>query len=134
MIYQKFGQSSEDEIYSNNQNSIEMEKFCTFISDRVELKDFHFYRADLDIKSNEHGDYSYFTLFNNHQIMFNVATIIPQDKQFIRRKSLIGNAFLCIVFQEENSIFNPKLFCGRVTQLYITVEPTYINNELYYKV
>jgi hypothetical protein len=114
-----------------------MENFLNLISDKVNLKDFNKYRGDLDIKSNEHGYYSYFTIFNNYQIMFNVAPIIPSDNNHqlsIQRKSLVLNSFLCIVFQEKKSIFKPDLFTGKVTQVYITVQPTIINNQLYYKV
>jgi len=114
-----------------------MENFLNLISDKVNLKDFNKYRGDLDIKSNEHGYYSYFTIFNNYQIMFNVAPIIPSDNNHqlsIQRKSLVLNSFLCIVFQEKKAIFKPDLFTGKVTQVYITVQPTIINNQIYYKV
>lgn len=115
--------------------SIEMEKFLNIISDRIELKDFHHYRGDLDIKSNEHGIYSYFIKFENHQIMFNVAPIIPSDTNFIQRKSLIANALLCIVFQDKGTqTFDPNFMRGKVTQVYITVQPIEKNAELYYKV
>lgn len=114
-----------------------MEKFLNLISQRIELKDFNNYRGDLDIKTNSHGNYSYFTKYHNHQIMFNIAPIIPSDKndqQFIQRKSLIANALLCIVFQEQGTLFKPNFILGKVTQVYITVQPIEINYELYYKV
>jgi hypothetical protein len=114
--------------------SNEMEYFLNLISKRIQLKDFKKYRGDLDIKTNQHGIYSYYTKFQNHQIMFNIAPIIPEDQQFIQRKSLISNALLCIVFQEEGSIFQPNIILGKVTQVYIIVQPIKINSELYYKV
>jgi len=137
MIYQYLNQINETNILSNNQMTKEMEDFINLIADRVQLKGFNKYRGDLDTKSNEHGEYSYFTIFNNYQIMFNIAPIIPSDKndqQFIQRKRLVANSFICIVFQEEDSIFNPELFSGKVIQAYITVQPTIINDQLYYKV
>jgi hypothetical protein len=136
-IFQRLNQSNENEILSNNEMSIEMENFLNLISKRIELKDFNKYRGDLDIKTNEHGIYSYFTIFENHQIMFNIGPIIPSDKndqQFVQRKSLIGNAFLCIVFQEEGTLFHPDFIRGKVTQVYITVQPIQIHSQLYYKV
>jgi hypothetical protein len=115
--------------------SIEMEKFLNLISDRIELKDFNQYRGDLDTKTNEHGIHSYFTKFENHQIMFNISPMIPSDQDFIQRKSLVGNALLCIVFQEKGTkSFQPNLMCGKVTQVYITIQPIEQNSELYYKV
>jgi hypothetical protein len=124
----------EFDILSNNQMSIEMENFLNLISERIELKDFTKYRGDLDIKTNEHGLYSYFTKFKNYQIMFNISPIIPSDQQFIQRKSLIANALLCIVFQEQGASFQPTMMLGKVTQVYITVQPMKINSELHYKV
>ncbi len=117
--------------------SIEMENLVNLISERIELKDFNKYRGDLDIKTNQHGIYSYFTTFETHQIMFNISPIIPSEKndqQFIQRKSLIANALLSIVFQEEGTLFQPNFILGKVTQVYITVQPIYLNSQLYYKV
>jgi signal-induced proliferation-associated 1 like protein 1 len=136
-IFQRSNERNESEILSNNKMSIEMEDFLDLISTRIQLEGFNKYRADLDTKSNQHGSYSYFTIFENHQIMFNVAPIIPQEKndeQFIQRKSLIANSLICIVFQEQGALFKPDFILSKVTQVYITVEPTMIDNELYYKV
>ena len=137
LIFQRLNQSNENEILGNNEMSTEMENFVNLISERIELKDFNKFRGDLDIKTNEHGIYSYFTTYQNHQIMFNIAPIIPSDKtdqQFIQRKSLIANALLSIVFQEEGSSFQPNFILGKVTQVYITVQPIHLDSQLYYKV
>jgi hypothetical protein len=107
------------------------------LADRVRLKGFNKYRGDLDIKDDLHGEYSYYTQYKNHEIMFNVAPIIPSTKangQCIERKGLVGNAFVCIVFQETDTEFIPDFIFGKVTQVYITVQPTEIDDELYYKV
>ncbi|CAF1541358.1 unnamed protein product [Adineta ricciae] len=137
LIFQRLNQTSEDEIFNNNDLSMEMEDFLSFISDRIELKNFPKYRGDLDVKTNEHGIYSYFTTFQNHQIMFNVAQMIPLDKNnrnFIQRKGLIGNALICVVFQEGGATFQPDFILSKVTQVYITVQPIKIDSQLYYKI
>lgn len=118
--------------------STEMKDFLNLISEHIQLECFNQYRGDLDTKTNQHGFYSYFTTFESYQLMFNVAPMIPSDKndqQFIKRKSLVSNALLCIIFQEGNQItFQPDLFLGKVTQVYIIVQPIEINSEIYYKV
>ena len=123
---------------SNNEMSTELQNFLDSIGERIQLKDFHQYRADLDTKTDLHGSYSYFTTFENHQMMFNIAPIIPSDsndQEFIQRKSLIANAFLCIVFQEKGTnSFQPNFMLGKVIQVYITVQPMEKDSELYYKV
>ena len=137
MIFQRRGQTDESDILSNDELSDEMIEFFELIAERISLKGFDKYRADLDTKEDLHGDHSYYTEFNNHEIMFNIAPIIPSfpvNGQYIERKSLVGNAFVCIVFQEMNATFNPNDILGRVTQIYITVQPIFIDRELFYKV
>ncbi|CAF1357977.1 unnamed protein product [Rotaria sp. Silwood1] len=138
IVYQQLNQSNEIEILSNNEVSIEMENFLNLISELVQLKNFNKYRGDLDIKTDQHGAYSYFTTYQNHQIMFNVAPMISSDRndrEFIQRKSLIANALICIIFQEENGLsFQPDFFLGKVTQVYIIVQPIQIKSNLYYKI
>ena len=118
--------------------SNEMEQFLNSISERIELKDFHQYRGDLDTKSNLHGLYSYFTKFENHQIMFNVSPMISSDEndqKYIQRKSLIANALVCIVFQEKGSqSYQPNLILGKVTQVYIIVQPIDYHGGSFYQV
>ena len=111
--------------------------FLNLISNRVTLKGFDKYRADLDTNSDLHGDHSYFTEFDDHEIMFNVAPIIPSiksDVQYTQRKGLVGNAFVCIVFQDAKADFDPEQFSGRVTQIYLTVQPRKVHGQLHYKV
>ena len=137
MIYQQADQHEEHDIFGNDGLSTGMRDFLHTISDRVYLKGFGKYRADLDIKDDLHGEFSYHTEHENREIMFNIAPLIPSNKasgQFIERKGLVGNAFVCIVFQEPGAVFKPESISGRVTQVYITVQPVTIDATLYYKV
>ncbi|CAF2008480.1 unnamed protein product [Rotaria magnacalcarata] len=137
IIYQGAEQINEYEIFSNDGLSDEMSCFLNSLADIVRLKGFHKYRGDLDIKDDLHGDESYYTKYKNHEIMFNVAPKIPSTKangQCIERKSLVGNAFICIVFQESDAEFIPDYISGKVTQIYITVKPHTIDEDLYYKI
>lgn len=115
-----------------------MTDFLHMLGDRVRLKGFTKYRGDLDVKDDLHGEYSYYTVYENHEIMFNVAPMISTTKNSqrsrIERKGLVSNAFVCIIFQEQGADFNPSIIAGRVTQVYITVQPIRIENELFYKV
>jgi hypothetical protein len=111
--------------------------FLQILADRVRLKGFEKYRGDLDVKNDLHGEYSYYTQYNNHEIMFNIAPMIPSIKangQCVKRKGLVGNSFVCIVFQESDTEFIPDFISGKVTQIYITVRPIKINEQIYYKV
>lgn len=137
IIFQRHHQSTELEMLRNNTVSSELVNFLELISERVQLNDFKRYRGDLDTRTDQHGSHSYFSVFDRHPIMFNVAPMIPSaenDPQCIQRKSLIGNAFICIVFQEEDTIFHPDMILSKVTQIFITVQPIYHQDKLYYKV
>ncbi|CAF1039147.1 unnamed protein product [Rotaria sordida] len=137
VIYQGVDQTNEYDIFSNDDVSDDMSNFLNLLADRVRLKGFNKYRGDLDIKDDLHGDSSYYTKYKNHEIMFNIAPMIPSTKangQCIERKSLVGNAFVCIVFQEQDAEFTPDFISGKVTQIYITVQPCIIDENLYYKI
>ena len=137
VIFQRARQSDELEMLRNETMSREMENFLELIGERVQLNDFKQYRGDLDTKTDQHGSHSYFANLDHHQIMFNVAPMIPSpdnDSQCIQRKSLIGNALICIVFQEEEAIFHPEMMFGKVTQIFVTVQPVHHQEQLYYKV
>jgi hypothetical protein len=112
--------------------------FLEILADHVRLKGFDKYRGDLDIKNDLHGEYSYYTQYKNREIMFNVAPIVPSTNTTnglcVKRKGLVGNSFVCIVFQDTNAEFIPDIISGKVTQIYITVKPIKINQQTYYKV
>ncbi|CAF0802125.1 unnamed protein product [Adineta steineri] len=137
VIYQGVNQTNEYDIFSNDSMPNEMRHFLDYISRPVALKGFSKYRGDLDTKDDLHGEYSYYTEYENHEIMFNIAPLIPSTKangQCIERKGLIGNAFVCVVFQEAGAKFLPDFIAGKVIQIYITVQPITINEQLHYKV
>ncbi|CAF1387878.1 unnamed protein product [Adineta ricciae] len=137
VLYQSSNQVNELQILGNDSLTDELRVFLESISKPVSLKGFPNYRGDLDTKDDLHGEYSYYTVHENHEIMFNVAPIVPSTKtngQYIERKGLIGNAFVCIIFQEPDAIFSPDFISGKVTQIYISVQPVTIENQLYYKI
>lgn len=137
VIYQQQNQSSEYEIFSNDQLSTEMTHFLQLLAQPIRLKAFAKYRGDLDTREDLHGEYSYHTVYDSHEIMFNVAPLIPSTKangQCIERKGLVGNAFVCVVFQDIGATFSPDFISGKVTQIYITVQPAPVEKGLYYKV
>lgn len=130
-------QTDEYEIFSNDSASQDMFDFLDILAERVQLKGFSKYRGDLDTKSDLNGEFSYYANYRNHEIMFNVAPLVPCSKansQCVERKGLVGNAFVCIVFQEPDAVFVPDYISGKVTQIYITVQPVNLADGLYYKV
>ncbi len=62
-MYCQTGQSSEEEMYNNEAAGPALEEFLQLLGDRVRLKGFSKYRAQLDIKSES---YPLEGLFNCH--------------------------------------------------------------------
>ncbi|CAF1597793.1 unnamed protein product [Didymodactylos carnosus] len=132
VYYQKLGQDTENAILSNRFQSKYMENFLNLIAgEKVRLKGFKNYKGDLDVKEDLHGLYSYHTIHEQHEIMFNVAPMIPSsigiNGEYVERKALPGNSFVCIIFQDPGADFKPDIMAGRVNQVYITVQPTNIS-------
>ncbi|CAF3177243.1 unnamed protein product [Rotaria sp. Silwood2] len=137
LIYQGLEQTNEYDMFSNDNLTDDLSNFLNLLAESVRLKGFNKFRGDLDIRDDLHGEHSYYTKYKNHEIMFNIAPIIPSKKangQCIERKSLVGNAFVCIVFQEQDAEFTPDFISGKVTQIYITVQPCTIYENRYYKI
>lgn len=138
LIVQRANQKDEFDLFANDGLSDALEDFLRFLGEKVRLKGFQRFRGDLDIREDLHGLYSFYTQYGNYEIMFNVAPLIPSSKangQCIERKGLVSNAFVCVVFQEEGQVeFSPELISGKVTQVYVVVQPLTIHDELYFKV
>ena len=137
LIYQRANQKDEFDLFANDGLVDELEHFLQSLAEKVRLKGFQRFRGDLDIRDDLHGLHSFYTEYENYEIMFNVAPLIPSLKangQCIERKGLVSNAFVCVVFQENDAEFSPEFISGKVTQVYITVQPLTIHNELYFKV
>ncbi|CAF5148913.1 unnamed protein product, partial [Rotaria magnacalcarata] len=126
IIYQRENQLTEEEIFSNEMHSTAMDKFLDFIGSRVKLKDFQGFRGGLDIKSDQTGTESIYEKFNNHEIMFHVSTLLPHSKierQQVERKRHIGNDIVAIVFQENETKFNPECIASQFLHVYLVVTP-----------
>jgi hypothetical protein len=77
VLYCKAGQTNEEEWYNNENGSPAFDEFLELIGERVKMKGFTKYRAQLDNKTDTTGEYSIFTEFENSEIMFHVSTLLP---------------------------------------------------------
>ena len=126
VVYQKFGQTTEEEIFGNATTSPAFDEFLDILGDRIELKNFEGYRGGLDTQHGQTGTESVYTEFRQKEIMFHVSTLLPftvGDTQQLQRKRHIGNDIVAIVFQEENTPFSPDLIASNFLHAYIVVQP-----------
>ncbi|XP_046547125.1 rap1 GTPase-activating protein 1-like isoform X3 [Haliotis rubra] len=132
IIYQKFGQTFEEDLFGNVTHSPAMEEFLQLIGDKVQLKDFKCFRGGLDTLHDQTGLESVFTHYRDSEIMFHVSTMLPHtdgDPQQLQRKRHIGNDIVAIIFQEENTPFIPNMIASHFLHSYIVVQPINPNTD-----
>ncbi|XP_050967386.1 rap1 GTPase-activating protein 1 isoform X9 [Labeo rohita] len=125
VIYQKFAQTSEEELFGNNEESPAFVEFLEFLGEKIELHDFKGFRGGLDVTHGQTGIESVYHNFHNKEIMFHVSTKLPYtegDSQQLQRKRHIGNDIVAIVFQEENTPFVPDMIASNFLHAYVVVQ------------
>ncbi|XP_035378403.1 rap1 GTPase-activating protein 1 isoform X4 [Electrophorus electricus] len=125
VIYQTFGQTSEEELFGNNLESPAFVEFLEFLGQKIELHDFKGFRGGLDVTHGQTGMESVYHNFHSKEVMFHVSTKLPYtegDMQQLQRKRHIGNDIVAIVFQEENTPFVPDMIASNFLHAYIVVQ------------
>ncbi|XP_044731781.1 signal-induced proliferation-associated 1-like protein 1 isoform X2 [Chrysoperla carnea] len=125
IMYCKAGQSSEEEMYNNEEAGPAFLEFLDTIGQRVRLKGFDKYKAGLDNKTDSTGTYSVYSQYQDCEIMFHVSTMLPftpNNRQQLLRKRHIGNDIVTIVFQEPGAQpFTPKNIRSQFQHVFIIV-------------
>ncbi|XP_030041425.1 rap1 GTPase-activating protein 1 isoform X2 [Microcaecilia unicolor] len=125
VIYQKFGQMSEEELFSTTEESPAFQEFLDFLGETVKLQDFKGFRGGLDVTHCQTGIESVYCNFRSKEIMFHVSTKLPYtegDAQQLQRKRHIGNDIVAIVFQDENTPFVPDMIASNFLHAYIVLQ------------
>ncbi|XP_031422498.1 rap1 GTPase-activating protein 1 isoform X3 [Clupea harengus] len=125
VVYQKFGQTSEEELFGNNEESPAFVEFLEFLGQKIELHDFKGFRGGLDVAHGQTGTESFYTNFHNKEIMFHVSTMLPYtegDTQQLQRKRHIGNDIVAVVFQDESTPFVPDMIASNFLHAYVVVQ------------
>uniref|UniRef100_A0A3P8SET5 Signal-induced proliferation-associated 1 like 1 n=1 Tax=Amphiprion percula TaxID=161767 RepID=A0A3P8SET5_AMPPE len=125
VMYCMAGQSSEEEMYNNEAAGPALEEFLHLLGERVRLKGFTKYRAQLDTKTDSTGTHSLYTTYKDYELMFHVSTMLPytpNNKQQLLRKRHIGNDIVTIVFQEPGALpFTPKNIRSHFQHVFVIV-------------
>jgi hypothetical protein len=118
VIYVKEGQKDPADFFSNTSASPEFYEFMNLLGNKIKMKGWKAYRADLDVKANNTGAYSYYTEWERLEIMFHVVPMLNQ-KSVAR---LVGNDVVAIIWLEDN-IWNPCSIISQVLHAQIVVKP-----------
>ncbi|XP_047379774.1 GTPase-activating Rap/Ran-GAP domain-like protein 3 isoform X5 [Sciurus carolinensis] len=127
VLFAKDGQLTDDEMFSNEIGSEAFQKFLNLLGDTVTLKGWTGYRGGLDTKNDTTGIHSVYTVYQGHEIMFHVSTMLPyskENKQQVERKRHIGNDIVTIVFQEgeeSSPAFKPSMIRSHFTHIFALV-------------
>uniref|UniRef100_A0A8C1SZ41 RAP1 GTPase activating protein 2b n=1 Tax=Cyprinus carpio TaxID=7962 RepID=A0A8C1SZ41_CYPCA len=125
VIYQKFGQTSEEELFGNNEETPAFTEFLRVLGDCVELQDFKGFRGGLDVSHGQTGSQSVYTVFRGQELMFHISTKLPYtegDTQQVQRKRHIGNDIVAAVFQEDPTPFVPDMIASNFLHAFILVQ------------
>ncbi|XP_031428336.1 signal-induced proliferation-associated protein 1 isoform X2 [Clupea harengus] len=126
IMYCKAGQSSEEDMYNNESASPAFEEFLDLLGERVRLKGWEKYRAQLDTKTDSTGTHSLYTRYQDYEIMFHVSTMLPytpNNTQQLLRKRHVGNDIVTIVFQEPGALpFTPKAIRSHFQHVFIIIQ------------
>ncbi|XP_061596694.1 signal-induced proliferation-associated 1-like protein 2 [Cololabis saira] len=139
VMYCRAGQSSEEDMYNNESSGPAFEEFLDLLGERVRLKGWEKYRAQLDNKTDSTGTHSLYTRYQDYEIMFHVSTMLPytaNNTQQLLRKRHIGNDIVTIVFQEPGALpFTPKSIRSHFQHVFIIVQVhEACTDDTYYRV
>ncbi|XP_053611065.1 rap1 GTPase-activating protein 1 isoform X4 [Plodia interpunctella] len=126
VLYQKYGQTTEEELFGNNETSPAFDEFLEMLGQRIKLKDHKGYRGGLDIMNGHTGSEAVYEQHYNREIMFHVAPLLPHtagDAQQLQRKRHVGNDIVAIVFQEKPTPFTPDMIASHFLHAFIVVTP-----------
>ncbi|XP_077087174.1 GTPase-activating Rap/Ran-GAP domain-like protein 3 isoform X1 [Siphateles boraxobius] len=127
VLYAKDGQLTDDEMFSNETGSETFDKFLNLLGDTICLQGWAGYRGGLDTKNDTTGMNSIYTVYQGHELMFHVSTMLPyskENKQQVERKRHIGNDIVTIVFQEGDDAspsFKPSMIRSHFTHIFALV-------------
>ncbi|XP_062844788.1 signal-induced proliferation-associated 1-like protein 2 [Trichomycterus rosablanca] len=126
VMYCRAGQSTEEDMYNNESTGPAFDEFLDLLGERVRLKGWDKYRAQLDTKTDSTGTHSLYTRYQDYEIMFHVSTMLPytaNNTQQLLRKRHIGNDIVTIVFQEPGALpFTPKAIRSHFQHVFIIIQ------------
>ncbi|KNC53931.1 uncharacterized protein AMSG_12276 [Thecamonas trahens ATCC 50062] len=133
------GQTVENDMYSNRETTSLFDEFLGLMAQKVRLKGFGGYSAQLDTEHDGSGEYSYHVAnFEGVEIMFHVSTELQYDEtdeQRIQRKRFIGNDIVVVVFvEDEHTLFSGSALTSEYTNVLLVVSPITYQGAAYYRV
>eukprot|EP00029_Vermamoeba_vermiformis_P005869 TRINITY_DN2152_c0_g1_i1.p1 TRINITY_DN2152_c0_g1~~TRINITY_DN2152_c0_g1_i1.p1 ORF type:complete len:549 (+),score=190.02 TRINITY_DN2152_c0_g1_i1:44-1690(+) len=137
VLYVREGQTHEDDMFANSEPSVQFFEFLSLLGDRVALKGFLGYTGGLDVTRNATGTHSFYTKWNELEVMFHVAPMLPynaSDRQQLERKRHLGNDIVVIVFVDGTSTYDPSTIKSHFNHVVFIVQPELSGGVTRYKI
>eukprot|EP01125_Pyxidicula_operculata_P022733 TRINITY_DN9539_c0_g1_i1.p1 TRINITY_DN9539_c0_g1~~TRINITY_DN9539_c0_g1_i1.p1 ORF type:complete len:938 (-),score=316.35 TRINITY_DN9539_c0_g1_i1:244-3057(-) len=125
VIYAGPGQTKAEQILKNKDDIVSKEFyiFMNSIAEKIKMKGWKGYKADLDVKTNTTCTHSYYTEWNGLEVMFHVAPMLDDSC----RDRIIGNDVVAIIWQEGDSssstCWDPSTITSQVLHAQIVIRP-----------
>jgi len=127
VLYAAAGQTTDDQMFSNNDSPPDFEQFYRCLGEYKALKGHQGYRGGLDVVSDTTGTHSVHTIEFGKEIMFHISTLLPFSKdnmQQLERKRHLGNDICNIIYQEDaRTEFNPEAIRSKFNHIHAVVSP-----------
>eukprot|EP01117_Protostelium_nocturnum_P017295 TRINITY_DN7021_c0_g3_i2.p1 TRINITY_DN7021_c0_g3~~TRINITY_DN7021_c0_g3_i2.p1 ORF type:complete len:869 (+),score=227.28 TRINITY_DN7021_c0_g3_i2:208-2814(+) len=143
ILYATEGQT-EKQMYNNANGSPQFVEFLNFLGEKICLNGWEGYTGGLDAKHDRTGEESYFTTFDEYQIMFHVSTLLPfkpveegdTTTTQIERKKHLGNDVVIIIFKEGNTPIDISLFRSQYNHVFVvvSVHPSSTPEQTWYQI
>eukprot|EP01105_Mastigella_eilhardi_P021159 TRINITY_DN509_c0_g1_i5.p1 TRINITY_DN509_c0_g1~~TRINITY_DN509_c0_g1_i5.p1 ORF type:complete len:1273 (-),score=278.82 TRINITY_DN509_c0_g1_i5:103-3897(-) len=136
VLYAAPHQRTEQELLQNNKGSVQYEHFLELLGEKVKLEGWTQYRGGLDTQKNTSGTHSIYTTYEDIEIMYHVATLIPSkpsDPQQIDRKKHVGNDIVAIIFKDRadaNDTVDVSSFLTNFTHVFFCISPALPSDDV----
>uniref|UniRef100_A0A915IG29 Rap-GAP domain-containing protein n=1 Tax=Romanomermis culicivorax TaxID=13658 RepID=A0A915IG29_ROMCU len=128
IIFSFCNQKSDDDMLSNEFGNADFDNFLHLLGDKISLENWPRFRGGLDARTNSTGTHSFYTNFQDYEIMFHVSTLLPYskgNKQQLERKRHIGNDIVNIIFESggdpKQQKFRPSFVKSKFTHIFAVV-------------
>ncbi|NWS61163.1 GARL3 protein, partial [Chunga burmeisteri] len=129
VLYAKDGQLTDDEMFSNETGSESFQRFLHLLGDTITLKGWTGYRGGLDTKNDTTGTCSIYTVFQGHEIMFHVSTMLPYSRE---NKQQVHDIFALVRYNKQNDSYRLKIFSEESVPLFgppLPSPPVFTNHQ-----
>lgn len=128
VLYVGAGQRNEKEILANRNGSNRYAQFLRGLGDLITLRgQTAVYTGGLDTHNDEHGKYAYVWGDDISQIVYHTTTLMPNDEvndpMFARKKALIGNDWVRIIWNESGLEYDPQTIRTQFNYVSIVISP-----------